>query len=416
MKDKRILILGIFILMALATTITYAYFSAKIIGSETESTLVFDAGTLGINLDGGNTLNGDKMIPGDTPFSTKKFTVIGNNNSNGYMPYSVNLVIDENTYSTNAISYTLELVTAETDNNGEPIENRKNTPINYTDIIGSGYFTKGSNIKHTYLLKMYFLDTHTDQSADMKARFNAHIEITGNRASKNKVTVTFDADGGEVETLSKEVVIGSAYGNLPIPTKEGYEFLGWNGGNLLNISNYSYDKSDESGIRLSLDNGLYKLNGTTNYYFAGEKAFDLYDLNNIANYPVYLNIRNTLLLTKGTYTLSIYKISGNIPSKLTRVGIITTDSEPANRNYISTIILSNQERYNTFTLLNDTEVYFYLSYLTNETSNTGNVIFDNLQFYVKLQKIDEYEPYFIDKYTKVVQYENHTLKAIWKEI
>ena len=28
----------------------------------------------------------------------------------------------------------------------------------------------------------------------------------------------------------------------------------------------------------------------------------------------------------------------------------------------------------------------------------------------------EYEPYFIDKYTKVVQYENHTLKAIWKEI
>jgi hypothetical protein len=62
MKDKRILILGIFILMALAIGITYAYFSAKIIGSETESTLVFDAGTLGINLDGGNTINGDKPI------------------------------------------------------------------------------------------------------------------------------------------------------------------------------------------------------------------------------------------------------------------------------------------------------------------------------------------------------------------
>ena len=26
----------------------------------------------------------------------------------------------------------------------------------------------------------------------------------------------------------------------------------------------------------------------------------------------------------------------------------------------------------------------------------------------------EYEPYYIDKYTKVVQYKDHTLKAIWK--
>ena len=282
MKDKRILILGIFILMALAMGITYAYFSAKIIGSETESTLVFDAGTLSINLDGGNTLNGDKMIPGDTPFSTKKFTVIGNNNSNGYMPYSVNLVVDENTYSIDAISYTLELVTDETDNNGEPIENRENTPINYTDIIGSGYFTKGSNIKHTYLLKMYFLDTHTDQSADMKARFNAHIEITGNRASKNKITVNFDADGGEVETLSKEVVIGSAYGDLPIPTKEGYEFLGWNGKNMFNAM--GRNSIGNSGLQ----GAGWNLNNLSNYSYSYHNNYREVEYNIISNNSIIL--------------------------------------------------------------------------------------------------------------------------------
>ena len=99
MKNKIIFMVLSILVILLGVGVAYAYFSAKITGSETESTLVFDAGTLSINLDGGNTLNGDKMIPGDASFSTKKFTVIGNNNSNGFMPYSVKLVVDENTYS-----------------------------------------------------------------------------------------------------------------------------------------------------------------------------------------------------------------------------------------------------------------------------------------------------------------------------
>ncbi len=40
-------------------------------------------------------------------------------------------------------------------------------------------------------------------------------------------TVTFNANGGEVDTASKTVAYASAYGELPTPTRTGYEFSGW---------------------------------------------------------------------------------------------------------------------------------------------------------------------------------------------
>ena len=43
-------------------------------------------------------------------------------------------------------------------------------------------------------------------------------------------TVTFDANGGEVYPAERAVAEGSAVGTLPIPSREGYEFLGWHGG------------------------------------------------------------------------------------------------------------------------------------------------------------------------------------------
>lgn len=41
------------------------------------------------------------------------------------------------------------------------------------------------------------------------------------------ITVTFDADGGTVSPTTKQVIPGETYGELPIPTKEGYTFTGW---------------------------------------------------------------------------------------------------------------------------------------------------------------------------------------------
>lgn len=40
-------------------------------------------------------------------------------------------------------------------------------------------------------------------------------------------TVTFNANGGSCATASKNVTYGAAYGELPVPTRNGYSFLGW---------------------------------------------------------------------------------------------------------------------------------------------------------------------------------------------
>jgi len=43
----------------------------------------------------------------------------------------------------------------------------------------------------------------------------------------NEVTCTYDARGGTVNPAGKTVTVGSAYGELPTPTRAGYRFLGW---------------------------------------------------------------------------------------------------------------------------------------------------------------------------------------------
>ena len=45
--------------------------------------------------------------------------------------------------------------------------------------------------------------------------------------SSSKYTVTFDPNGGSVSETSKRIYYNSVYGDLPTPTRSGFEFLGW---------------------------------------------------------------------------------------------------------------------------------------------------------------------------------------------
>ena len=45
--------------------------------------------------------------------------------------------------------------------------------------------------------------------------------------TQNTYTVTFDANGGSVDPTSKNVTFDEPYGELPVPTRTGYDFLGW---------------------------------------------------------------------------------------------------------------------------------------------------------------------------------------------
>ena len=52
--------------------------------------------------------------------------------------------------------------------------------------------------------------------------------LYGAWASKS-YTVTFDANGGDVNSASKIVYYEESYGSLPTPRRENYEFMGWSG-------------------------------------------------------------------------------------------------------------------------------------------------------------------------------------------
>lgn len=63
------------------------------------------------------------------------------------------------------------------------------------------------------------------------------------------VTVTFDPDGGAVTPTTKSVEPGKLYGELPVPTRGGYTFLGW----------YTKDSSkvtEDTAVPYSVDHTL----------------------------------------------------------------------------------------------------------------------------------------------------------------
>ncbi len=77
-----------------------------------------------------------------------------------------------------------------------------------TDPTKTGYTFKGWDKE--------IPSTMPAENVEVKAQWKA-----------NTYTVTFNADGGEVNPASKTVVYDSAYGTLPVPTKDGYEFVCW---------------------------------------------------------------------------------------------------------------------------------------------------------------------------------------------
>ena len=191
-KDNKVKIIGYFlvaiIFLAIGIGITYSYLAVRINGVESASTIAFDTGTMKIDYENNSSnLVLSKIIPGAE--ATKQFTLTGSNNtknnaniSNNNMYYKIGIVIDNNTFSSNALRYKLTKDSSST-NNGEQANNLSGfIPQDGTRFIGSGYFASGaSNAKHVYNLTISFPETNTDQSEDQGATFAAHIIIEQDR-------------------------------------------------------------------------------------------------------------------------------------------------------------------------------------------------------------------------------------------
>lgn len=195
---KKVLfsIIGVFLLITIVFLgVTYAFFSGTVTGSETSSTIYTDAGTMTIDVDGGGNVSAESIMPNtEEPWGTKKVTITGNNDTEGKMPYTLKLVVDNDTFTTVNMQYTLT-VDEETDlEGGTPISEvttptdmvrPEETPNSYVVTLGSGEFNTVTNVKHVYEISFYFRDNDEDQSVDMSAVFSAHIIVVSSAAALN---------------------------------------------------------------------------------------------------------------------------------------------------------------------------------------------------------------------------------------
>ena len=73
---------------------------------------------------------------------------------------------------------------------------------------------------------------YTEKTAGTKIESTTSMTVASNHTlyahyTANTYNIAFDANTGIVSDTEKEVTYDSAYGELPIPTKEGHTFIGW---------------------------------------------------------------------------------------------------------------------------------------------------------------------------------------------
>ena len=224
--------------------------------------------------------------------------------------------------------------------------------------------------------------------------FEAKIIAEGENNSyipTEPITVTFDADGGTITgDTTKQVYYHQNYGTLPTPTKEGYTFMGWNGKNLFNYEEILINNPDT----------------VTQVELKGVQTISWINTNTTINQK----------FLQGYFKENTqYTFSGNIAA--TKV----------HNNYLK-IVYNNksEENVNLSNYIKETNVFYNVVFLSQNNMSVNYIrglYNNNEQVYLDINsfqieegtKATEYEPYYITSNTTVVQNQNHTLKAIWKE-
>ena len=184
-NNVTVVVLIVILTMIIGVSLSYAFFSARISGTESESTIVMEAGSLSIEYtDLSNVISVSKVYPKEDAWVTKEFKVTGTNTTNLVLFYKIKIVLDNNEFEGLGLSYSLE--SENTGNNGNIIPSISKEYIGKDESnLGQGYFinTGTTPKEHKYTLKIYFKENGKDQNYLQGAKFAAHIEIeSGDKA------------------------------------------------------------------------------------------------------------------------------------------------------------------------------------------------------------------------------------------
>ncbi len=170
---------------------------------------------------------------------------IDGNDSQVSLEYDINMSLTQ--IPENLIFYTDEQMTnAVYKDNGEmhlngyfgvDNENKKETKTLYWQWkLETG--TTQEEIENNDVLDSKWMDK------DISLGINAVGRQVADESGTTKCEVTFDLNGGKLDShgdskqITKQVNYGENYGELPVPTREGYRFAGW--GSITNLADKKY--------------------------------------------------------------------------------------------------------------------------------------------------------------------------------
>ena len=275
----------------------------------------------------------------------------------------------------------------------------------------NGYILQSDTNKVNEKIIYWKWDYETGQTEDEKnandisdsewmgKNVSLNINVAGRQVEEtfnnNQCKVVFDANGGVLQgygnasLTSKVVEFADEYGDLPVPIREGYRFVGWNGKNL--AGDIKRDRFSNSNVVKFLNNKI---------------IIDLRESDNTKDQSIKFQIWNS----QGKHVKNEEKLSyqkGYIKYKFLMKPEYSTVRIAMNGDKKDggfAIKIQDLKINTTYTISYNIDVYKeWYSEISNIQIEEGT-------------EATTYEPYIITASTQVVQKNNHVLKAIWEKL
>ena len=243
MKDKKYYIIGfglVMLLVAIAITASYAYFTATVHNDGDENPTVITTGLMELLFSDGQDVSASNLMPGDSVTKTFKVKNIGDVDT----VYDIYLSeVINNFYDKSELEYKI-IGQCAADNN---YHQAPETTGNESKIISSCPIQV--NEEFEYELEIKFIETNDAQDYNKGKTFSAKIGI--NEYNTYNMTVNLHSSKTTLATNTFSVNLGEELSDLPeIQAPEGYTFDGWydneeyEGSVITSSSRATYDMSN----------------------------------------------------------------------------------------------------------------------------------------------------------------------------